>query len=185
MKEPSLNWGYQTEPQTHLKNQTLDYSRGKGLGGSTSINFCCYVVGAGEDYNEWAQLVDDQAWEWRNVKERLKRIESYHVEVAEEMKDIVNPKPAGVSLPYIYVPKTTSDGFIDHGTCGPLHLSYADPMEKGLTDVFIAAKEIGLAVNPDMNSGDPIGFGVGPAVSISRLQTIDHGYLADVCNLSV
>jgi hypothetical protein len=42
----------------------------------------------------------------------------------------------------------------DHGTSGPLHLSYANEFEKGLTDVFQAAEELGLGVN----SGKLIGF---------------------------
>jgi choline dehydrogenase-like flavoprotein len=41
-----------TVPQNHLKGQQIDYSRGKGLGGSTAINFSCWVIGADEDYNE-------------------------------------------------------------------------------------------------------------------------------------
>jgi hypothetical protein len=45
----------------------------------------------------------------------------------------------------------------DHGTSGPLHLSYADQFEKGLTDVFQAAEELGLGVN----SGKLIGFLAG------------------------
>jgi len=75
---------------------------------------------------------------WENVKQRFKKIESYHIEVPREQK-------------YIH-PKVE-----DHGTVGPLHLSYADPWEKGLTDVFQAAEELGLGVNPDVNSGNPIG----------------------------
>jgi hypothetical protein len=51
-QEPSMNWGYKTVPQTHLTGQQIDYSRGKGLGGSTAINFACWLVGADEDYNE-------------------------------------------------------------------------------------------------------------------------------------
>ena len=47
-KEASLNWGYKTVPQSHLKSQEIDYSRGKGLGGSTAINFSCWVIGADE-----------------------------------------------------------------------------------------------------------------------------------------
>lgn len=96
-KEPSLNWGYKTEPQAHLNNQQIDYSRGKGLGGSTAINFSCWVVGADEDFNEWARLVGDEAWEWRNVKERLKKIESYHVDIEEDHKNFVNPPLNGTS----------------------------------------------------------------------------------------
>lgn len=33
-----MNWGYKTVPQTHLKGQEIDYSRGRGLGGSSAIN---------------------------------------------------------------------------------------------------------------------------------------------------
>jgi hypothetical protein len=59
------------------------------------------------------------------VKERFKKIESYHIDVPNEQK-YIHPKAE------------------DHGTDGPLHLSYADPWERGLTDVFQAAEEVGL-----------------------------------------
>jgi len=38
---------------------------------------------------------------------------------------------------------------IDHGSNGPLHLSYADPWEKGVAEVFVAAQETGMGVNQD------------------------------------
>ena len=80
-KEPQLNWGYKTVPQTQLKGQEIDYSRGKGLGGSTAINFSCWVIGPSDDYDEWAEKVGDQAWTWKEVKKRFGKIENYHVEV--------------------------------------------------------------------------------------------------------
>jgi choline dehydrogenase-like flavoprotein len=82
-KEAQLNWGYKTVPQTQLKGQEIDYSRGKGLGGSTAINFSCWVVGPRDDYDEWAERVGDEAWSWREVQRRLGRVENYHVEVPE------------------------------------------------------------------------------------------------------
>lgn len=109
-KEPTLNWGYKTVPQKKLKGQEIDYSRGKGLGGSTAINFSYWVVGADEDFNEcvlhllpfilaletnrarWARKVGDDAWTWKNVKQRFKKIESYHVEIPEEHKKYINSK---------------------------------------------------------------------------------------------
>jgi choline dehydrogenase-like flavoprotein len=93
--QPQLNWGYKTLPQTHLKGQEIDYSRGKGLGGSTAINFSCWVIGADEDFNEWSRKVGDSDWEWRNVKERFKKIENYHVEVPEEHRKWVDVKAEG------------------------------------------------------------------------------------------
>jgi hypothetical protein len=55
----------------------------------------------------------------------IQEIESYHIDVPNEQK-------------YIH-PKVE-----DQGTDGPLHLSYADPWERGLTDVFQEAEEVGL-----------------------------------------
>jgi hypothetical protein len=39
--------------------------------------------------------VGDDAWSWTNVKERLKKIENYHVDVPEEGKKYISPKEAG------------------------------------------------------------------------------------------
>lgn len=157
--QPSLNWGYKTEPCSHLGGQQVDYSRGKGIGGSTAINFSCWVIGGAEDFNAWAKMVDDDAWSWTHVKERLKKIEHYHDEVPDQHREFVNPKPE------------------DHGTEGPLHLSYAPVWEKGLTDVFIAAKQAGLPLNTDVNSGNPIGMGMGSSCMHNGLRTTASSYL--------
>ena len=93
--QPQLNWGYKTTPQSHLKGQEIDYSRGKGLGGSTAINFSCWLIGADEDFEEWARKVGDDAWSWKNVKERFKKIERYHVEIPKEHQRYINPKEQG------------------------------------------------------------------------------------------
>jgi choline dehydrogenase-like flavoprotein len=95
---PSLNWGYKTAPQTHLKGQQIDYSRGKGLGGSTAINFSCWIVGGRDDYDAWAEKTGDDSWKWDGkdgVKERIKKIEHYHTDVREEQRRFVDPKPEG------------------------------------------------------------------------------------------
>lgn len=92
---PHLNWGYKTAPQTHLKGQEIDYSRGKGLGGSTAINFSCWLIGADEDYDEWARKLGDDAWNWKSVKERFKKIENYHVEIPKEHQKFISPKAEG------------------------------------------------------------------------------------------
>ncbi|PQE17554.1 hypothetical protein CJF30_00009567 [Rutstroemia sp. NJR-2017a BBW] len=158
--EPSLNWGYKTEPQRQLKGQEIDYSRGRGVGGSTAINFSCWVVGGADDYDFWAEKVNDDAWSWKNVKERLKKIEAYHDEIPDEYREWVNPKPE------------------DHGTTGPLPLSYAPTWEKNLPDVFRAAQQTSLPLNPDINSGNPIGMGMGASTMYSGLRTTAQSYLS-------
>lgn len=74
----------------------------------------------------------------------------------------------------------------DHGTDGPLHLSYADPWEKGLVDVFEAAQEIGMGVNPDINSGDPIGMGLGAGCVYEGERTTAADFLRNApSNLTI
>ncbi|CZT48059.1 related to alcohol oxidase [Rhynchosporium secalis] len=144
--QPQLNWGYKTAPQTHLKGQEIDYSRGKGLGGY-------------EDFDEWAKKVGDDTWKWKKVKERFKKIENYHVDIPREHQKYISPKAE------------------NHGTTGPLNLSYADIWEKGLSDVFVAAEEVGLTVNPDINSGNPIGMGMGATCAYKGERTTASSYL--------
>lgn len=56
-------------------------------------------------------------------------------------------------------------------------IAYADPWEKGLADVFLAAEQIGLPINPDVNSGNPIGMGMGAACMYKGERTTARSYL--------
>lgn len=71
---PGYNWGYKTTPQKELDGREVDYSRGRGLGGSTAINFCVYTRGPSSDYDHWAEEVDDDSWSWEHVLPRFKKV---------------------------------------------------------------------------------------------------------------
>ncbi|MEO1657404.1 MAG: choline dehydrogenase [Pseudomonadota bacterium] len=62
-KMPSINYGFETEPQTELNNRQMYWPRGKTLGGSSSINAMCYTRGAPEDYDSW-QEAGATGWTW-------------------------------------------------------------------------------------------------------------------------
>ena len=62
----SINWNYDTVPQKQLNNRKLYWTRGKVLGGSSSINAMCYIRGAKENYDEWARL-GAKGWDWASV----------------------------------------------------------------------------------------------------------------------
>ena len=72
---PGHKWGYKTVPQQYLADRAIDCSRGKGLGGSTAINFCVYTRGSSADYDRWAELVGDDCWRWQNVQKRFNKVE--------------------------------------------------------------------------------------------------------------
>ncbi|RDW88356.1 hypothetical protein BP6252_00388 [Coleophoma cylindrospora] len=160
--EPSLNWQYKTEPQSQLKGQQIDYSRGKGLGGSSAINFCAWLIGGEEEFNEWARLVGDDAFDWKHTKERLKKIEHCHQEIPATYQKYVNPKVE------------------DHGTAGALHLAYGENWEPNIVNTFQAAEQCNMPLNPDINSGNPIGFGMAPAcIYDGRRHSASSAYLSD------
>jgi choline dehydrogenase-like flavoprotein len=94
-----LNWGYKTVPQEQLSGQQIDYARGKGLGGSTAINFCGWVVGPRDDYDEWARLVQDENFNWRNARRCLDKIEKLDTRVPNaELKKYVHAKIVGMNI---------------------------------------------------------------------------------------
>ena len=53
-KKSPQNWGFWTEPEPNLENRKLWWPRGKGWGGSSSINGMIYIRGHKADYDAWA-----------------------------------------------------------------------------------------------------------------------------------
>ena len=76
MRDPQLNWGYRSEPEPHMNGRTIDCARGKGLGGSSSINGMVYVRGHPCDFEEWAER-GAAGWEYRNCLPYFKRAETW------------------------------------------------------------------------------------------------------------
>ncbi|KAJ4016307.1 hypothetical protein NW752_003430 [Fusarium irregulare] len=138
-----MNWGYKTTPQEHADSRELDYSRGKGLGGSSAINFGVYSVGARDDYEEWARIVGDDSFAWDKIQKRYKSLETFH-----------GALPQGIDAKYA-APKNE-----DHGNQGKLHVGYAAEWEKDLPPVLDLFEDAGFPLNPDHNSGNPLGMSV-------------------------
>lgn len=72
-----MNWNYKTIPQESFKGREIDNARGKGLGGSSAINFMVYTRGAKGDHDEWARRVGDEGFKWDVAKERMKKVSLY------------------------------------------------------------------------------------------------------------
>lgn len=67
-----FNWGFETVPQTHLKNRKGYQPRGKTLGGSSSINAMLYVRGHKSDYDDWVAL-GNTGWSFDEVLPYFKK----------------------------------------------------------------------------------------------------------------
>lgn len=123
------NWMFYTEPQKHLEGRKLYWPRGKGWGGSSSINGMIYIRGHARDYDQWRQMGLD-GWSYEDVLPYFKRSETY---------------------------EGPSDGF--HGDEGPLWVSDSpldNPMYRAFIQ---AGKEAGHPYTRDFNGAQQEGVG--------------------------
>ncbi|WP_454762629.1 GMC family oxidoreductase [Cupriavidus campinensis] len=127
------NYGYQTVPQTGLDGRRGYQPRGRGLGGSSSINAMIYTRGRPGDYDGWAAAGCD-GWAWDDVLPYFRRAEC-------------NARVAG------------HDDDPLHGGTGPLHVSdlrSPNPFGQSFID---AARQAGFARNDDFNGESQEGVG--------------------------
>jgi choline dehydrogenase len=70
------NWGFWTEPEPHLDDRRLWWPRGKGWGGSSSINGMIYIRGHARDYDQWRQM-GLEGWAYRDILPYFKKSEAF------------------------------------------------------------------------------------------------------------
>ncbi len=73
---PKTDWCFKTQPDPGLNGRSIDYARGKVLGGCSSINAMIYMRGQASDYDHWASL-GNTGWGWQDVLPVFKKSEDY------------------------------------------------------------------------------------------------------------
>ncbi|KEQ19692.1 GMC family oxidoreductase [Endozoicomonas numazuensis] len=121
---PSVNWGYQTEPEPFMHNRVIDWPRGRVVGGSSSINGMVYVRGQLEDFDDWAAL-GNEGWTGQEVLPYFKKSEQFE-----------------------------RGGNDYHGDKGEMAVSDSDYRDRHpLTNLYVqAANQAGLPFNDDYNT---------------------------------
>ena len=66
MWHPVYNWGFYTEPDPGMHQRKIYWPRGRGLGGSSSINGLIFIRGQPQDYDRWA-AAGNAGWSWDDV----------------------------------------------------------------------------------------------------------------------
>lgn len=66
MWSPVHNWCFWTEPDPNMNGRRLYWPRGRGLGGSSSINGLIFLRGQPQDYDAWARA-GLAGWGWDDV----------------------------------------------------------------------------------------------------------------------
>ncbi len=123
------NWGFWTEEEPHLNNRKLWWPRGKGWGGSSSINGMVYIRGHARDYDQWRQM-GLGGWGYADVLPYFKRSESLE-----------------------------GGGDEWHGGDGPLHVSKASSPNPIYSATIEAGRQAGHPVTKDFNGFQQEGWG--------------------------
>ncbi|MGI9509581.1 MAG: GMC family oxidoreductase [Geminicoccaceae bacterium] len=73
---PRADWCFKTAPDPGLNGRSLNYTRGKVLGGCSTINGMIYMRGQAADYDHWRQL-GNVGWSWDDVLPAFKKTEDH------------------------------------------------------------------------------------------------------------
>lgn len=124
------NYGYETEPEPNVGGRRMYWPRGRGWGGSSSINAMVYIRGHAADYDQWAQA-GNTGWSYADVLPYFKRAESFE-----------------------------GNGDSDyHGYDGPLAVAKSNRTDDMLLDRFVqAGQQAGFPLTDDFNGRQQEGF---------------------------
>ncbi len=123
------NWGFWTEEEPNLDNRKLWWPRGKGWGGSSSINGMIYIRGHARDYDQWRQM-GLPGWGYADVLPYFKRSEGF---------------------------EGGADAW--HGGGGPLKVSKASSPNPIYSAAIEAGAQAGHPLTQDFNGYQQEGFG--------------------------
>lgn len=78
LKGSELDWDYATVPQKHLDGREIYAGGGKGLGGSSIINFGLWTRGHSADYDTWADMVGSLRFSFKGMLPYFKKTETHY-----------------------------------------------------------------------------------------------------------
>jgi choline dehydrogenase len=125
---PRSDWLFKTEPDAGLNGRSLNYPRGKVIGGSSSINAMIYMRGQAADFDHWRQL-GLNGWGWNDVLPFFRKHENHFMGESEA-----------------------------HAVGGEWHVSAPRVRWDLLDAFRAAAEQAGIKSIPDFNSGDNEGI---------------------------
>ena len=161
MASKTYNWGYSSEPEPAVNNRQITCPRGKGLGGTSSINGMVYVRGHACDFNEWEER-GAKGWSYADCLPYFKRAETW-----QDGEDTYRggDGPLGVSGGNNMTGNPLYQAFIDagveagyprtndyNGHCqegfGPMHMTVRGGVRESASRAYLrpALKRAGLTV---------------------------------------
>lgn len=127
--------------------QTINFTVGRTLGGTSEINGMVFNRGSPEDYNNWARITGDDSWKYSNLLRIFKKIENYAGDFPSDQ----------------------------HGVGGPITVS-SPKFAPGLQESLEAGKFLGYPVG-DPNGPQKVGKCIIIKASIHTIHSYLNCYL--------
>ncbi|XP_018571566.1 glucose dehydrogenase [FAD, quinone]-like [Anoplophora glabripennis] len=122
LQQSSVDWNLQTQPQpTACRSRpggTCRWPRGRGMGGSSAINYMIYLRGGPRDYDEWEQRFGNEGWGYEDVLPYFKKSE--HNRNIEEV------------------------GTEYHGTDGPMNIEHFPTQDRNMFALLDGMRDMGI-----------------------------------------
>ncbi|XP_006459081.1 hypothetical protein AGABI2DRAFT_183868 [Agaricus bisporus var. bisporus H97] len=140
-------YGFRTEPQVFARGKTSFWPRAKMLGGCSSMNAQMAQYGAPGDFDDWAQIIEDDSWSWKNLQRYFRKFERY----------MPHPEYPLVDASY-------------RGKEGPIRVGYNNHVASESRAFIKSCVNVGIPFTPDFN-------GPNGTLGVSRVMTyVDEKY---------
>ncbi|KAI0709492.1 GMC oxidoreductase [Earliella scabrosa] len=140
LMKPELDWAFMSVPQKYANNRPIYQPRGKGLGGSSGLNFLGNTRAGAAEYDA-IEALGNPGWNWQEFLKYFKKSETtlpVPTDLGPEYK-LVEPNPKW------------------HGDSGPLKKGYPHIYAAHHIPFTEAFEEIGVPRNPDPYGGSVTG----------------------------
>ncbi|KIJ38389.1 GMC oxidoreductase [Sphaerobolus stellatus SS14] len=94
---PQYDWGFETVPQKNLGGKVIAWNRGKGLGGSSNINYTGWTRPGRVEIDDWERL-GNPGWNYDSFIKYIKKAENFQFpthEIIENERLVVDPEGFG------------------------------------------------------------------------------------------
>jgi choline dehydrogenase len=146
-----FDWGYTSVPQAHAWDRVIPQTRGKVLGGSSSVNGMLFVRGNRRNYDDWA-AEGCKGWSYDDVLPAYRKLEDWQ----EGASDV-------------------------RGSNGPIKVTRPQRITEASRDFMLAASsKLDVGIIDDYNGHEQEGISVfQQSVDRSRRYSASVGYLHD------
>ncbi|KAF8519998.1 GMC oxidoreductase [Hysterangium stoloniferum] len=160
LHDPNYAWLFATTKQPHSANREFAWPRGKGLGGSSFLNFFAWIKPPAADVDAIEKL-GNPGWNWESFFKYSKKSETFHEPTAEQLS----------LYPLTFKPE-------NRGNSGPVQTEFPRQMLSLEVPWQVTMQNLGIKTNEDPTGGDINGTWIGAASIDPRTHTRSYARTA-------